>query len=148
MSTWPVVDGKLYYIGGEEKSNALNTIHVFNPRDGDDGTWTSFSPSYPTGLHGVGPVVVDNAIYVMGGGTSVNVSGRTDSCYVLTIGTTPVSRKPDTGIRRYHTTRPRVVLFPNIADHTWLVYSLTGKRIEGKKGKVGEIAPRVAGTER
>lgn len=87
VSSWPVVDGRLYYIGGETSSAATRYVHEFTP-DAAGGTWRRVR-DYPSGLHGVGPVSVGNRIFVFGGGTSVNVTGRTDKVFVTVVGTAP-----------------------------------------------------------
>lgn len=83
VNSWPMVDGRFYYIGGETSSTASKEVHEFTP-DASGGTWRRMR-DYPTGLHGVGPVAVGNRIFVVGGGTSLNVTGRTDRVYVTTV---------------------------------------------------------------
>jgi hypothetical protein len=99
MSNWPVVNGRLYYIGGENPM--YKTVHEFTPDD-DGGTWRRVT-DYPFTIHGIGPIAVGNRIYVSGSASGSGVSNRTDESRVYTIdGGAPVSAKqgPHAGYRR------------------------------------------------
>jgi N-acetylneuraminic acid mutarotase len=86
ISSWPVVNGKLYYICGETPV-ALSSVHVFTP-DEEGGTWKRL-PDFPTPLHGVGPIAVGGKIYVCGGAAGGGISMKTDNVWVLSVSETP-----------------------------------------------------------
>ena len=94
MSNWPAVNGKLYYIGGEDGGwSAHKECYEFAP-DANGGSWRRIN-DYPTSIHGIGPVTVGNKIYVMGGAAGGGINNKTTNCYVYTIkGGAVAARKP------------------------------------------------------
>lgn len=83
ISNWPVVNGRLYYIGGEMPDPVTPDVHVFTP-DANGGKWNKIA-DYPTPVHGIGPVAVGNDIYVFGGGIGGGVQMKTANSYKLTV---------------------------------------------------------------
>lgn len=96
MSNWPVVNGRLYYIGGERPM--YKTVHEFTP-DEQGGIWRRVT-DYPITIHGIGPIAVDNRIYVCGGAAGGGVSDRTDRVFVYTITETGPSPRPTVALTR------------------------------------------------
>ena len=86
IANWPVVNGKLYYIGGETQSGVKAESWTFTPNSGGGGgKWEKFT-DYVYGIHGIGPCTDGGTIWVCGGGTSANVGGRTNKCYKIKLG--------------------------------------------------------------
>jgi len=83
VGCWPVINGKLYYIGGESDFGEYkyDDVTEFTP-DANGGTFRKVT-SYPHKLSGIGPIAVGNKIYVAGGGTK---SVRLAELWVLAIG--------------------------------------------------------------
>lgn len=88
MCSWPVINGTLYYMGGEavpDGEKQLNTYgehHAFTPDQGG-GTWRR-ERDCPIPIHGIGPVSVGHCIYVMGGGEGGGVENKTDRVFLFT----------------------------------------------------------------
>jgi len=81
MGNFPVVNGKLYFIGGE--TPATNIVHEFTP-DKNGGTWQRIT-DYPVNVHGIGPVAVNNKIYVCGGAAGDGIKNKTDKVFVYVL---------------------------------------------------------------
>jgi hypothetical protein len=138
IASWPVLNGRLYCIGGEAPTTGIT--HEFTP-DENGGTYREVE-SYPTPIHGIGPIAVDGKIYVAGGGTGGGVSNKTAAAYVFTIEDLPVSAAP--GNRGGHAARmPRCTVVR--ADRTGVAVSIAGALAAPTHAVLLDSRGRVAG---
>ena len=127
ISTWPVVNGKLYYIGGEGKDRGkakYDLVYEFDPSGGGGkGSYREVNP-YPVEVNGIGPCAVGNKIYVL----------WIDS-YVLTIEGVPTqTAKRAFSIRSKATSYAKVLRLQSAQSLSGIDYSVNGRIQAGADG--------------